>query len=269
MKDIISNRRRVGLWGKLKILRLVLRENGIVWTLYLLIYHFGSSLSDWAFTRMDRLRREKGLPGMNSTALNAEIWNQWDWTKGGEEWTQSEEWKASLIQNVLNANVPEGGNILEIGPGAGRWTEHLLKRAKRLTGIDISKECVVVCRRKFADFDNVAFHTNDGSSLTLIEDSSVDTIWSFDVFVHINESDVAEYAEEFARVLRTGGRGIIHHGTVAGKEGGWRSDLTVTRFNEILKANGLRLISQFDEWEDNGKHFKAGLYQDGITVFPR
>ena len=141
------------------------------------------------------------------------------------------------------------------------------EKAKRLTGIDISEESVAICREKFADFDHVAFHANDGSSLSPIEDSSVDTIWSFDVFVHINESEVAEYAEEFARVLRTGGRGIIHHGTVAGKEGGWRSDLTITRFNEILKANGLRLISQFDEWVDNGKNFKAGLYQDGITVF--
>jgi hypothetical protein len=41
------------------------------------------------------------LPGLNSRLSNAEIWNNWDWTGGGDEWTPSEAWKRSLVQRVL------------------------------------------------------------------------------------------------------------------------------------------------------------------------
>ena len=38
------------------------------------------------------------------------------------------------MNHVLLPNAPEDSFILEIGPGAGRWTEHLLTRAQIVLG---------------------------------------------------------------------------------------------------------------------------------------
>jgi len=50
----------------------------------------------------------------------------------------------------------------------------------------------------------------DGA-LSFIENNSVDYIWSYDVFVHINPTDVEKYIIEFSRILKPHGYGIIHH----------------------------------------------------------
>jgi ubiquinone/menaquinone biosynthesis C-methylase UbiE len=269
MKDLIVNRKRLDLTQKLGMLRVAVRENGLAWTFNLGLYYAASFLAESAFARMHHLRRKHGLPGLNSLELNRRTWEGWDWSGRGEEWTHSEEWKKSLIDNVLLKYVPAGGHILEIGPGAGRWTETLQQLAERLTGVDISQKCVDICREKFAHCSNAQFMTNTGCDLTGIGDQSVDSIWSFDVFVHINRREVEQYAREFRRVLKPGGRAVIHHGKTGGAHGGWRSDLTVEALGDILAAAGLQIVAQFSEWRDNGGEFKVGLYDDAVTVIEK
>ena len=214
MKDLVENRSRLTLAQKMKLMRLAIKENGVVWSTCLGAYYASSAVAEKAFGVMDALRKRKGLPGLNSAAMNKVIWEAWDWSAAGEEWTPSSEWKASLIRKVLEPNVPEGSRVLEIGPGGGRWTGELLKRAAKLTGVDISETCVEKCRERFGDDDKAEFFVVSGSDLEGVEDGSIDVIWSFDVFVHINEAEVEGYAKEFARVLAPGGCGIIHHGSI-------------------------------------------------------
>lgn len=255
--------------SKLRLLGLTLKENGPAYTLLLGLYYAGSGLGNRAFEAMQRMRKKRGLPGLNSRELNAEIWDNWDWQAGGDEWTPSMEWKASLVERVLKPRVAEGSVVVEIGPGAGRWTEHLVPLAAEYTGIDLSKTCVEVCARKFAGAGNARFRTNAGNDLPGVADGSVDVIWSFDVFVHINLVDIGSYLEEFRRVLKPGGRAVIHHGTTAGHGGGWRSDATTAELNALIEAKGLRVAEQFSDWEDGGKRWEVGLYQDQVTVIER
>jgi SAM-dependent methyltransferase len=267
MKDLVDNRKRMTLGTKLRVLGLTLKENGLLYTMLLGIYYGGSSVADRAFAAMQRLRKSSGLPGLNSRGLNAEIWDNWDWQAGGDEWTPSTEWKTSLVANVLKPRVPAGSVVVEIGPGAGRWTEHLIPIASNYTGIDISKTCVEVCGKRFAaDSAKVAFRVNEGNNLPGVADGSIDIIWSFDVFVHINLVDIGTYLEEFKRVLRPGGRAIIHHGTTAGHGGGWRSDATTAELNALITSKGLCVAEQFSEWQDGPTRHEVGLYQDQVTV---
>ena len=111
------------------------------------------------------------------------------------------------------------------------------------------------------------FRVGSGTDLSGIEDGSMDVIWSYDVFVHINRRDLASYAGEFHRVLAPGGVGIIHHGTLAGARGGWRSDVKAADVLEILEGAKLEVVSQFQKWEHEGRSFDAGLYEDAVTVF--
>lgn len=267
MKDLVENRKHISFGKKLSIAGLVLKENGVLWCSCLGVYYATSSVGQVAFRLMDGLRRRWSLPGMNSPALNKAIWEAWDWSAGGEEWTPSEDWKESLLRCVLDKNVPRGGAILEIGPGGGRWTGALIERSAQYTGVDISATCVEVCQKKFGGDPRVHFQVGSGTDLKGVADASIDTLWSFDVFVHINRREVEAYADEFRRVLKPGGVGIIHHGSVGGALGGWRSNLTHEGMLDLLKARGFAIIDSFKEWTDNGVVHQAGLYQDVITVF--
>lgn len=269
MKDIVENRRRITLAKKLQIAGIMLRENGIVWSSLLGLYYFSSAVSQRAGAAMDALRKKKGIPGMNSRALNKAIWEAWDWNAGGEEWTPSEEWKASVLRCILEKYVPAGSSALEIGPGGGRWTEHLIPRAKDFLAVDISESCVELCQKKFASAANARFVVGTGCDLAGVPDASVDALWSFDVFVHINREEVERYADEFRRVMRHGAVGIIHHGSVGGTLGGWRSNLTHEGMLELLKQRGFTITDSFKEWQDGGITHQAGLYQDVVTVFAK
>ncbi|HEX3837010.1 MAG TPA: class I SAM-dependent methyltransferase [Steroidobacteraceae bacterium] len=266
MKDIVANRQRIPLASKFRLAWLVLRENGPLWSSLLLSYYLASLLAHHAFSRMARLRRARHLPGLNSGALNKAIWEAWDWAAGGDEWGESEAWKQSLIRNVLDREIPRECSILEIGPGAGRWTSALLDHARIYIGVDISSSCVTHCRERFARIGRASFVLGSGRDLTQIQGNSIDAIWSFDVFVHINKADVAAYAGEFLRVLRPGGIAVIHHGTVGGAQGGWRSDLTGDDFVAILTQNHFQIVKVLDRWTD-GEQTYPMAYGDSITVF--
>jgi ubiquinone/menaquinone biosynthesis C-methylase UbiE len=269
MKDRIDNRKRIPFARKVRLLLLAIRENGIVWAICFGAYYLSSQLAESSFGWMNSLRARRNLPGLNSTRMNSAIWEVWDWSRGGEEWTPSEAWKDAIIRRLMDRYVSSGANLLEIGPGAGRWTAHLLERATHLIGVDISSKCIEVCRERFAAARNVEFHVNSGSDLAMVPDRSVDVLWSFDVFVHINRADVEKYVQEFARVLKPGARGIIHHGATGSAKGGWRGDLSAADFAAMLGRNGLRVVEQFDSWKDGEERFEVSLPGDVVTVFER
>jgi SAM-dependent methyltransferase len=266
MKDIVENRKRLTLSQKLRVARLAVRENGFRWCFVLLVYYAASAAANRAFNAMDRLRRSKNLPGLNSATLNKEIWEAWDWSAAGDEWSASPEWKQSLIHCVLYPLIPEQSSILEIGPGAGRWTEVLLERSSAYVGIDISATCVEHCRQRFAGRPNTRFVVGSGRDLAAATDGSVEAIWSFDAFVHINHAEVDDYAREFRRVLKPGGVGVIHHGAVGGAAGGWRSNLTGTAMTDMLVRHGLKVTRSINHWTDGTTHHSL-QYGDLITVF--
>ena len=267
MKDIVENRKHLGLKDKIRIGLLVLKENGLVWCTCLGGYYAASTVAGKFFGAMDSIRRRTGIPGMNSKALNKAIWEAWDWGAGGDEWTPSPEWKASVMKCVLERYIPSGVKVLEIGPGGGRWTGALIARSQKFTAVDISASCIEVCRKKFAAETKASFMVGSGSDLKDIPDASVDALWSFDVFVHINLAELQAYAAEFRRVLAPGAIGVIHHGSVGGALGGWRSNVTHESFLETLKQAGLQVEASFTEWQDDGTTHQAGLYKDVITVF--
>ena len=52
---------------------------------------------------------------------------------------------------------------------------------------------------------------NDGRSLSMIPDASVDFVFSFDSFVHPDRDVVEEYLRQLGTKLKIGGKGFIHH----------------------------------------------------------
>jgi ubiquinone/menaquinone biosynthesis C-methylase UbiE len=150
---------------------------------------------------------------------NREIWDSYNWSDEGEEWTKDasykglepNEWKIKLINEMMDKYVQPGSTVLEIGPGAGRWTEHLLKKSKELILADVSEKCLDICKGKFPEDAHIKYYCIGDKGLSFLNDNSVDYIWAYDVFVHINPTDTKNYIDDFSRILRPGGQAIIHH----------------------------------------------------------
>lgn len=172
----------------------------------------------------------------------------------------------SVVDELMFRNITPGGTILEIGPGAGRWSEYLQKIARHLILVDISDRCISICQERFAADTNISYYTTTGSSLDFIPDNSVDFIWSFDVFVVINPTDINNYIEEFARILKPGGKGVIHHAH-DNRYGGDRAMMTAGHLAGIILHHGLTLTSQFDTWGEG--HYHVRYLHDMISVFEK
>jgi SAM-dependent methyltransferase len=233
--------------------------NGVAWTSLVVVYAVCRRINkDLRLPFLDRrirsIEKRRGVPGMGASEIQVLIWDSWEWgSDGGEKWTESEAWKESVIRDVLRPRVPEGSDVLEIGPGAGRWTETLAELANSLVLVDIASRCIEICRDRFGQLDRVSLHLTSGSDLSFIDDESIDVVWSFDVFVHLAVVDIEGYLSEFARVLRPGGSATIHHAAGGGLQGGWRSGLTRQQFNDIAQSVGFNVIEQFDSWGGSGE----------------
>ena len=247
------------------------KENGLYWTFLYALYW-----STRLFLKLDlqrlynslvRLEEKHNLPGFNTPATAGDIWDLLPWEKErGEEWTVSAEWKKALIDDVLLKYVKPGTAVLEIGPGAGRWTEILQPMARSLTVVDVSAKAIDMCKKRFSSATNITFFLTGNTCLGFIPDGSIDAIWSFDVFVHINPDDTDSYLSEFKRVLAPGGIAVIHHPKDGGSHGGCRSRMTARLFAALLEKHGLNLVRQFDSWGENGR-YDLFRYRDCISVF--
>ena len=227
---------------------------------------------------------------------NVAIWEaDWDWSQRGDEWSTwwggtPALWYGALLPR-LHAFLPTG-TLLEIAPGHGRWTQYLKDRAERVVLVDLAERCIDHCRERFAEAQNIEYHVNDGRSLEMIEDDSVDFVFSFDSLVHV-EADVLEaYLEQLARKLRPDGVGFIHHSNIGHYRAltslamrarhrrflrplidrgllidivAWRAEsMTAERFASMCDAAGLSCVSQEKITWEHGPYLI-----DALSVFTR
>ena len=152
---------------------------------------------------------------MPSVEENLRVWDQsYDWTQEGNEWSAAwggpeAEWFGTIFPRI-HGFLPNG-TILEIAPGFGRWTHYLKDYCDKLILVDLSEKCIEACRRRFSSSSHITYHVNDGRSLEMIADKSVDFVFSFDSLVHA-EADVLEaYLIQLGRKLKLKGTGFVHH----------------------------------------------------------
>lgn len=238
--------------------------NGLWWfALYLRERIFNSP-----FYKQKRLEYEVAnvLPGFNTSFYNYKEWKDYDWSQGGEEWTESEGWKDALIEDVLSPFITEQQTVLEIGPGGGRWSVILAQFAGKLVLVDLTEKALSVCKARLAKYEHIDFHRTHGSDLSFVPDSSVDLVWSFDVFVHLSPQDTENYLAEIARVLKPKGVAIVHHPAEGGIYGGFRSSVTNDFFKTRLTNFNLKPLRQVSSWGPDGI-FSVNHYKDSISIF--
>src|SRR5262249_37074676 len=134
---------------------------------------------------------------MPELSWNASFWNGgYDWSAGGEEWSETwggseAQWFGSLYPR-LHRFLPTTA-ILEIAPGFGRWTKHLIPACSQYFAVDLSQECIDACRQAFARYKHATFLKNDGLSLIGVRDGICDLVFSFDSLVHCEDDVLQSY----------------------------------------------------------------------------
>nr|WP_246280453.1 class I SAM-dependent methyltransferase [Nocardioides daedukensis] len=204
-----------------------------------------------------------------------------------------QDWKSALIIELLHPDLGQDRDILEVAPGHGRFTVEMVDNCRSLTLVDLSPTCLEVCRSRFGDDGQVRYIETDGTSLPGVLDESIDFIWSFDSFVHMERGVIDAYLAEFARVLRPEGRFVIHH---AGKrewslravpltrklgapgrvvqrlmsqgrlrDSGCRADVSAGLVGRLVATHGLEVVEQRNAWGAHGE-FDLSKFGDVITV---
>jgi SAM-dependent methyltransferase len=234
---------------------------------------------------------------MADVEKNREVWRTWNWSSRGDEWSAwwgdtPGLWFGALLPR-LHGFLPTG-TVLEIAPGFGRWTQYLKDLCERLVIVDLTERCIEHCRERFANAANIDYHVNDGRSLAMVPDGSIDFAFSFDSLVHAEADVIADYLTQLARKLRPDGIGFLHHSNIGEYRrlvgltrravahprtaaaatrlvrGGalidlfaWRAEsMTADRFAEMCEAEGLRCVGQEKiSWE-------SGPYlTDALSIF--
>jgi len=202
----------------------------------------------------------------DNVAKNLRRWDEdHHWPRHGDEWNRQAAacgmdygaWKLSMVEHLIAPYAGADKSVLEIAPGHGRWTEHLVPRFGRVVAVDLSPSCIDYCRKRFADARNVDYFVTDGTSLPQV---AVDFVWSFDAFVHMDRGVIGAYLREIARVLKQGGTAILHHANVADLAGhvqddaeGWRAPMTAALFAQLAQDAGLAVEDQFVYWDAQKK----------------
>src|SRR5665213_227243 len=86
---------------------------------------------------------------------------------------------------------------------------------RQLYGIDLNPKCIQRCVQRFSAYNRAHFIQNDGFSLGMVADGSIDFVFSFDSLVHAEIDVVTAYCQQIVAKLSAGGVAFIHHSNAA------------------------------------------------------
>lgn len=123
----------------------------------------------------------------------------------------------SLAKRYLPHIGPED-TVVELGPGTGRYSRHLLEVCKQLILVDNSRFVCRYLERYFAGKDGIkVIHARDWR-LEEVAAGSAGFAFANGVFEHLDQDIFLGYLFAFARILRPGGRCVFNFNNVVSAE---------------------------------------------------
>src|SRR6202035_295358 len=113
------------------------------------------------------------------------------WLQWGDPEDPSNPALQAIRDRWLLPYVDPGRIGLEIGPGGGRWTRYLLG-FRQLYVVDYHAELLAELRKNFPH-NHIVEILNNGTDFPGVPPASVDFVFSFGVFVHLNLDIIRAY----------------------------------------------------------------------------
>jgi len=100
-------------------------------------------------------------------------------------------------------------DALEIGPGGGRWTRYLLG-FRKLTVVEYHADLLEELRKTFRK-RSVTFIRNAGTDFPGVAEHTIDYLFSFGTFVHLDLPLIEGYLANMKPILKPGANVVLHY----------------------------------------------------------
>ena len=134
---------------------------------------------------------------------------------------------------------------LEIGPGGGRWTRYMLG-FRRLYVVDYHAELLAELRKNFPQ-SHIVEVLNSGTDFPGVPAASIDFVFSFGVFVHLDLDVIRAYLANLAAVIHRETQVVIQYADKdkprAQRNRGF-SDNDPRRMREAVESGGYRILEE-------------------------
>lgn len=152
----------------------------------------------------------------NTAALSQRVRAAWTTLLGTEamyglEWGDPEtvEPLRFIRDRYVLPYVQPDAAILEIGPGGGRWTRYLVP-CRRLYVVDYHAEILAELRRNLSA-PNMVFIKNNGTDFPGVPTGSLNFLFSFGVFVHLELDVIKSYHASMRATLREDANVVLQY----------------------------------------------------------
>ena len=127
-----------------------------------------------------------------------------------------EKWSGTvpLLKAYIYPHFRDGHTACEIGAGTARFSRHIFSRCAKLYLVDNSSFVCNFLKGYFKNHSNVEVIYCRDCRLPRISSESVDLLFSFGTFVHLDIEQFYGYLWEASRVLRHDGFAVIHYANI-------------------------------------------------------
>jgi len=151
-------------------------------------------------------------------------------------------------QHYLSYYINNDANVVEIGPGGGRWTRYMLD-CNHVYAIDYHRQLLDELKKNY-NRDNITFIKNNGADFPDVPDAEIDFIFSYGVFVHLDIDIIDAYLGNMKRLLKPTSNVIIHYSDKTkphGQHNKGFSDNTPERMLALVRQHGY-VVQDDNRW---------------------
>jgi SAM-dependent methyltransferase len=135
---------------------------------------------------------------------------------------------------------------VEIGPGGGRWTRYLLG-FETLYAVDYHQELLDELKRNFGRRRNIRFIKNTGTDFPGIDEHSIDYLFSFGTFVHLDFDLIEAYLAAMRPILKPAANVVIQYSDktkIMAQINEGFADNSPDRMRDAVRRAGYRILEE-------------------------
>jgi SAM-dependent methyltransferase len=143
----------------------------------------------------------------------------------------------SPVDQWIEAKLPGGGRALDVGCGAGRYTELLAEHCTDVLAIDPAPAMIELARRRRTR-PNVTYQVRGLFDVQPVHDGLFDTVFAFSCVLHIGSP--ARVLRQLRSLVAPGGRLLVvePERPATWSQDGWQVDLAFGSARAVHQASG-------------------------------